>query len=171
MQEDLAAGREHGEGRGGRGRGSANGGGRGRGSVTGSRGRGRGRRGRGGRARGRGRRGRGGRSSGCGRGRGGERVRKYDAVNDTVSANVSVSGGDNESEWEGDSSDSGSGNEFHVGDKVRAKWCETGPHQGEWYDATVVSISVINRTAHVLFEDGDEDDELPWSDMAKRGFS
>ena len=95
-----------------------------------------------------------------GRGRGSDTAR----VNTSDSENWSDSGSESGS-WEGDSSDNGSGSEYHVGDKVRAKWREAGPHQGEWYDATVTSISVINRTAHVLFEDGDEDDALPWSDM------
>ena len=68
------------------------------------------------------------------------------------------------SEGGGDSSDRGR-IPFHVGDKVSAKWREEGPHQGQWYGATIKSLRVNDRTAHVRFDDGDEDDELPWTDI------
>ena len=60
--------------------------------------------------------------------------------------------------------------EYHAGDKVTARWREKGPNEGEWYPATVVSISVSDRTAHVLFDDGDVDDDLPWTDMSVCSF-
>ena len=65
-------------------------------------------------------------------------------------------------------SDNGDVSAYHVGDKVSARWREKGPHEGEWYNATVVSVSAIDRTAHVLFDDGDEDDDVPWEDMSVR---
>ena len=57
--------------------------------------------------------------------------------------------------------------EFAVGEKVVAKWCEEGEHQGEWYNATIRSVDDGNRTAHVVFVDGDEDTCLVWTNIRK----
>jgi hypothetical protein len=50
---------------------------------------------------------------------------------------------------------------LNIGDKVLAQWCGEENH-GMWYNGTIKSINVIRKTAHVLFDDGDNDDDLPW---------
>ena len=52
-----------------------------------------------------------------------------------------------------------------VGDRISGKWNQDDEHNGEWYDGVVKSIDRKNETVHVLFDDGDEDDELKWTDL------
>ena len=54
------------------------------------------------------------------------------------------------------------GPSFQVGSKVSGRW--KGPDcEGDWYDGVVKSINDKEQTAHVLYNDGDEDPTLAWS--------
>jgi len=54
--------------------------------------------------------------------------------------------------------------EFSVGDRVHACW--KGPENaGEWYYGKTVTIDEKAQTAHVRYDDGDEDPVLPWIKM------
>ena len=129
------------------------------GGARGGRGRGRGGRGRGRGARGRGR---------GGRGRG--NIEEEDDSSSNSDATSWEHDGGSDSDVAGDLSLSDSDNalaEFDVGDKVVAKWCEEGEHQGEWYNATIRSVDDDSKTAHVVFDDGDEDTCLLWTNIRK----
>ena len=52
-----------------------------------------------------------------------------------------------------------------MGEKVNAKWCEEGENEGEWYVGIILSLNRDARTAHVRYEDGDQDDCLSWDNM------
>ena len=53
---------------------------------------------------------------------------------------------------------------FKVGSKVSGMW--KGPAcKGDWYDGKVLSINDKDQTAHVMYNDGDQDTDLPWSNM------
>ena len=54
---------------------------------------------------------------------------------------------------------------LNVGCKISGKWNQDGPNKGDWYDGVVKSINVTEKTLHVVFNDGDEDNELSWSDV------
>ena len=57
-----------------------------------------------------------------------------------------------------------SGPTFEVGSKVSGAW--KGPAcKGDWYDGVVMSINDEARTAHVLYNDGDRDKNLKWSNI------
>ena len=119
---------------------------------------------RGGRGRGRGARGRGR----GGRGRG--NIEEEDDSSSNSDATSWEHDGGSDSDVAGDLSLSDSDNalaEFDVGDKVVAKWCEEGEHQGEWYNATIRSVDDDSKTAHVVFDDGDEDTCLLWTNIRK----
>jgi len=49
--------------------------------------------------------------------------------------------------------------------KVNACWQGDDPDKGQWYNGKIVSIDHDAETAHVKFDDGDEDDSLTWSDI------
>ena len=51
---------------------------------------------------------------------------------------------------------------FSIGMKVNACWQGDGPEKGQWFDGTIVSVNNDAETAHVKFDDGDEDDSLAW---------
>ena len=55
--------------------------------------------------------------------------------------------------------------EFENGMKVNACWQGDDPDKGRWYNGKVVSVDHDAETAHVKFDDGDEDDSLSWSDI------
>ena len=58
---------------------------------------------------------------------------------------------------------SGSENEIelNVGDRITGEW--GGEENNDmWYDGEIIFINIILKTAHVKFDDGDEDDLLPW---------
>ena len=50
---------------------------------------------------------------------------------------------------------------LRVGMKVSGKW-DDGEGEGDWYDGVVQSIDYVERTVHILYEDGDRDDAVPW---------
>ena len=53
---------------------------------------------------------------------------------------------------------------FKPGDTVTGQW--KGPdHKGEWYAGTVKSIDFDRETVHIVYMDGDEDENLPWTQM------
>ena len=52
-----------------------------------------------------------------------------------------------------------------IGMKVNACWQGDDPDKGQWYNGKIVSIDHDAETAHVKFDDGDEDDSLTWSDI------
>ena len=52
-----------------------------------------------------------------------------------------------------------------VGSKISGKWNQDDKHKGEWYDGVVKSINTSKKTVHIVFDDGDEDDELKWTDL------
>ena len=54
------------------------------------------------------------------------------------------------------------GVKLKVGMKVSARWNGIGPEKGHWFDGHIVSINTKKETVHVKFDDGDEDNALPW---------
>ena len=53
---------------------------------------------------------------------------------------------------------------FQVGSRISGMW--KGPEcRGDWYDGVVKKINTKKQTAHVVYDDGDEDTALEWSDM------
>ena len=54
---------------------------------------------------------------------------------------------------------------FKVGDTVQGQWRIDDDHKGEWYSGQIKSIDLDQSTIHILFEDGDEDKSLPWSQV------
>ena len=52
-----------------------------------------------------------------------------------------------------------------IGMKVNACWQGDDPDKGRWYNGKVVAVDHDAETAHVKFDDGDEDDSLSWSDI------
>lgn len=55
--------------------------------------------------------------------------------------------------------------QLRVGGKISGQWNQDDEHKGEWYDGIVKSINKANETVHVVYDDGDEDDELKWTDL------
>ena len=56
-----------------------------------------------------------------------------------------------------------------VGMRVTAKWVDDDDDADDanddcYYDGVVVSINYDNKTANILFDDGDTDDAVPWDD-------
>ena len=51
------------------------------------------------------------------------------------------------------------------GMKVNACWQGDDPDKGRWYNGEIVSVNDDAETAHVKFDDGDEDDSLSWNDI------
>ena len=56
-----------------------------------------------------------------------------------------------------------------VGMRVTAKWVDDDDDADDanddcYYDGVVVSINYDNKTANILFDDGDTDDAVPWGD-------
>ena len=49
--------------------------------------------------------------------------------------------------------------------KVNACWQGDDPDKGRWYNGKVVAVDHDAETAHVKFDDGDEDDSLSWNDI------
>ena len=56
--------------------------------------------------------------------------------------------------------------ELKVGMRVHAKWQGEGPQQGYWFEGVILSINEVEMSAHVKFDDGDEDDELYWFNIS-----
>ena len=52
-----------------------------------------------------------------------------------------------------------------AGMKVNACWQGDDPDKGRWYNGEIVSVNDDAETAHVKFDDGDEDDSLSWNDI------
>ena len=53
---------------------------------------------------------------------------------------------------------------FQVGSRISGMW--KGPEcRGDWYDGVVKKINTKKQTAHVVYDDGDEDTTLEWADM------
>ena len=52
-----------------------------------------------------------------------------------------------------------------IGMKVNACWQGDDPDKGRWYNGKVVAVDHDAETAHVKFDDGDEDDSLSWNDI------
>ena len=50
---------------------------------------------------------------------------------------------------------------FKIGQNVSGYWPD-GEDGGGWFNGTVVSLDYVHRTVHILYEDGDDDDEVPW---------
>ena len=57
-------------------------------------------------------------------------------------------------------------NPLKVGMRVHAKWQGDGDQQGLWFEGLILSIDEVHKTAHVKFDDGDEDDELCWFNIS-----
>ena len=51
---------------------------------------------------------------------------------------------------------------FKVNMAVCGFWPNESEKGGEWYEGTVQAIDYENRTVHVLYQDGDIDDAVPW---------
>ena len=51
---------------------------------------------------------------------------------------------------------------FAVGTRCNVEWTTPGDHEGEWYDGEVIWIDVVNETARVRLDDGDEVTACPW---------
>lgn len=58
---------------------------------------------------------------------------------------------------------------LEVGLKVCARWNESGANQGRWFDGVIKSVDKKNKTAHVVFDDGDEDTELVYDHISITG--
>ena len=58
---------------------------------------------------------------------------------------------------------------LEVGVRVCARWNESGPNQGRWFDGVIKSVDKKNKTAHVVFDDGDEDTELVYDHISITG--
>ena len=55
--------------------------------------------------------------------------------------------------------------EFEEGDRVKCNWYQDGDGN-QWYFCKVVSVDVVNRTAHVKADiDGDERKNMSWDWM------
>ena len=52
-----------------------------------------------------------------------------------------------------------------AGMKVNACWQGDDPDKGRWYNGEIVPVNDDAETAHVKFDDGDEDDSLSWNDI------
>ena len=53
---------------------------------------------------------------------------------------------------------------FKVGARATGKW--KGPEcKGDWFEGVIVSIDEINKTVHIQYDDGDEDEDLAWSNL------
>ena len=53
---------------------------------------------------------------------------------------------------------------FKKGSRVMGMW--TGPEcTGDWYEGVVKSINKRKKTAHVVYDDGDSDKVLEWTNM------
>ena len=53
---------------------------------------------------------------------------------------------------------------FKPGDTVTGQW--NGPtNKGEWYTGVVKSIDLDNETVHIVYKDGDQDENLSWAQM------
>ena len=50
---------------------------------------------------------------------------------------------------------------FEVGDVVSAKWSGEQQH-GKWFTGSIRSINEDAQTMHIVYEDGDDDKEVPW---------
>ena len=74
----------------------------------------------------------------------------------------SESGGEGVIESEGESE--GVDINFKVGDRVYCKWMGI-ENNGEWYYGEIISINELKETCHVLYDDGDHDKLLSWSNM------
>ncbi len=53
-----------------------------------------------------------------------------------------------------------------VGMRVHAKWKGDDPQQGQWFEGEILSINEVDKSAHVKFDDGDEDDDLLWCNIS-----
>ena len=80
-----------------------------------------------------------------------------ESESESESESVSESESESESEIEFES-------EFEKGDKVKCNWYEDGD-EDQWYFCEVLSVDIINRTAHVKAEDGDEKLKMSWDWM------
>ena len=58
---------------------------------------------------------------------------------------------------------------LEVGLRVCARWNESGANQGRWFDGVIKSVDKKNKTAHVVFDDGDEDTELVYDHISITG--
>ena len=58
---------------------------------------------------------------------------------------------------------------LEAGVRVCARWNESGPNQGRWFDGVIKSVDKKNKTAHVVFDDGDEDTELVYDHISITG--
>ena len=68
------------------------------------------------------------------------------------------------SRWKDRHINSKDGPSFDVGAKVMGCW--QGPScTGDWYEGVVVSIDDEKQTAHVVYNDGDFDKDLKWTNM------
>ena len=49
-----------------------------------------------------------------------------------------------------------------IGMRVTAKWQGEGPENGRWFEGEIIAVDEDAKTAHVKFDDGDEDTDLNW---------
>lgn len=55
---------------------------------------------------------------------------------------------------------------LQVGMQVMGKWCGDDEAYGDWFQGKIVSVNKPNQTAHVKYDDGDEDTELSWNKIS-----
>ena len=54
---------------------------------------------------------------------------------------------------------------FKVGARVSGQWLGEDENHGEWFPGVIRGINWRKKTIHIVFDDDDEDDCLPWDNV------